>query len=199
MTDQDRWQKRYETGDTPWDTGRPDFNLTGIVERHPIAPARALEIGCGTGIHSQWLAQRGFTVTGIDISELAVERARELNAQGNAQCRFLTGNFLTDEVPNAPYGFAFDRGCFHSFDSSREQRLFVRRVAHHLGPSGLWFSMSGSTDDPPRQEGPPMRSATQIVSAVEPLFEIISLTAGRFDSKRPVPPRAWLCLMRKRG
>ncbi len=85
MTDHDTWQKRYETGDTPWDTGRPDFNFTEVVARFPIAPTRALEIGCGTGTHSLWLAARGFTVTGIDISELAVERAKELNAQGQGR------------------------------------------------------------------------------------------------------------------
>ena len=198
MSDPEGWQKRYETGDTPWDTGRPDHNLTDLVKHRPIAPCKALEIGCGTGLHALWLAARGFTVTGVDISPLAIERARSLNEAAEARCRFLAGDFLSETIPRGPFGFAFDRGCFHSFDSREERRLFARRVAAHLAPSGLWFSMSGSSDDPPRKEGPPMLPALEIVTAVEPLFEILSLSAGRFDSKREVKPRAWLALLRKR-
>lgn len=49
MTEQNHWEERYRTGSTPWDTGRPDFNLTDMVTKRPIRSCRALEIGCGTG------------------------------------------------------------------------------------------------------------------------------------------------------
>ena len=40
-------------------------------------PCRALELGCGTGTNSVWLAQQGFEVTGIDLAPLAVEQAEQ--------------------------------------------------------------------------------------------------------------------------
>ena len=197
-TDRGSWEKKYETGETPWDTGRPDHNLTELFRDRPIPGGAALEIGCGTGTHALWLAEQGFSVTGVDISSLAVERAREAASRAGSPVRFLTADFLSEPVPGGPFDFVFDRGCFHSFDAPADRERFARAVADLLAPSGLWFSMSGSTDDPPREEGPPMRSALQLVTAMEPHFEILSLKAGIFDSRRPKAPRAWLCLLRKR-
>ena len=44
-----------------------------------------------------------------------------------------------------------------------------------------------------------MRSALDIVRAVEPWFEILSLTTAEFDSERENPARSWHCLMKKRA
>jgi len=63
----------------------------------------------------------------------------------------------------------------------------------------LWLSLVGSADDQRPGPGPPRRTARDIVNAVEPSFEILSLVAGHFGSNRPDPPGCWVCLMRKRG
>jgi len=65
MTVEDRYRERYKSGDTPWDIGRPDFNLVEIVTQKPILSCKALDIGCGTGDNAIWLARRrcgGFRV-----------------------------------------------------------------------------------------------------------------------------------------
>jgi SAM-dependent methyltransferase len=198
MTDQNRWEKRYRTGSTPWDIGRPDFNLTNMVTKRPIGNCRALEIGCGTGANAVWLAQHNFLVTGTDISEVAIQEARERASDSEVKCTFLVTDFLNEKIPGAPFGFVFDRGCFHSFGSDEERKRFTENVAFHLEKGGLWLSIIGSIDGPPRDHGPPQRSARDIVTAVEPYFEILSLKSSRFDSNSPQPPRAWVCLMRKR-
>ncbi|MCP4339392.1 MAG: class I SAM-dependent methyltransferase [Desulfobulbaceae bacterium] len=198
MSEQEFWQDRYQTGDTPWETGRPDFNLTCTVLNRPILPCRAIDIGCGTGTIAIWLAQKGFTVTGADISETAVQKARENAADNGVKCDFFTADFQKQPITNAPFGFAFDRGCFHSFKTDEGKKQFAENLANHLGKDGLWLSLSGNADDTPSEVGPPRISARDIVVAVEPWFEIISLTASYFDSNQPVPPMAWVCLMRKR-
>lgn len=198
MSEQKKWQDRYESGCTPWDTGRPDSNLTNMVIERPVRACNALDIGCGTGTNARWLAQLGFTVTGVDISEIAIQKAMESASDLEVRCEFVTANFLNEEIRGAPFDFAFDRGCFHSFDSEEERSQFAENAARHLGKEGLWLSLAGSTDDPPRDTGPPRRSASDIVTAAEPWFEILSLTATFFESDRPKPPRAWRCLMRKR-
>jgi hypothetical protein len=48
-------------------------------------------------------------------------------------------------------------------------------------------------------EGPPKRTARDIVAAVELYFEILSLASSHFGANVPAPPRAWVCLMRKRA
>lgn len=198
MSDQERWEERYRTGSTPWDIGRPDFNLTDMVTEKPIRDCKALEIGCGTGSNAVWLAQQNFSVTATDVSEIAIQKAKERASDAGVKCVFLVSDFLNDEIPGAPFGFVFDRGCFHSFDSDEERKQLAENVAFHLEKEGLWLSLVGSTDGPPREVGPPQRSARDIVIAVEPYFEILSLSSSHFDSESLEPPRNWVCLMRKR-
>jgi len=195
---ENRFKDRYRTGDTPWDIGRPDFNLIHKVTKQPIISCKALEIGCGTGDNAVWLAQQNFTVTGSDVSEIAIQKARQKALQADIACTFVVLDFLNQKIPGAPFGFAFDRGCLHTFDTDELRSRFAENVAFHLAKSGLWLSLVGSADDPPRDTGPPQRTARDIVVAVEPYFEILSLDAGHFDSNRSRPPRAWVCLMRKR-
>ncbi len=198
MSDQERWEERYRTGSTPWDIGRPDFNLTDMVTKRPIPACKALEIGCGTGSNAVWLAQQNFSVTATDVSDIAIQKAKERASDAGVKCVFLVSDFLNDEISGAPFGFVFDRGCFHSFDSDEERKQLAENVAFHLEKEGLWLSLVGSTDGPPREVGPPQRSARDIVIAVELYFEILSLSSSHFDSESLEPPRNWVCLMRKR-
>jgi SAM-dependent methyltransferase len=195
---QKHYKERYEAQDTPWDIGRPDFNLVDIVNKRPIEKRKALDIGCGSGHNSIWLANQGFLVTGVDVSEIALRKARENALQHNANCTFLLLDFFEEDVLGLPFNFVFDRGCFHSYGSDFDRRNFAEKVAHHLEETGLWFTIIGSTDESSRGSGPPRWSATEIVITVEPVFEILSLSSTHFDSNRQDPPRAWACLMKKR-
>ncbi|MGA9755787.1 MAG: methyltransferase domain-containing protein [Desulfobaccales bacterium] len=198
MTAAENFQKRYESGDTPWDIGRPDFNLIQTVSAMALAPCKALDIGCGTGDDSIWLSQKDFYVIGIDNSEIAIEKAREKAAKAKVQCTFMVIDFLTSKIAGAPFGFAFDRGCFHTLNSDEERKSFAENVAAHLIKDGLWLSLVGSADEQCQGPGPPQRTARDIVDSVESHFEILSLVSSYFESKRPNPPKAWVCLMRKR-
>ena len=199
MSKSERFKERYKTGDTPWDINRPDFNLVETVRSAPIKSCKALDVGCGTGDNSIWLAQNGFEITGTDIAELAIESARKKALQANAKCAFVAVDFLTSRIAGTPFGFAFDRGCFHSFDSDKERKKYAKNVATHLEKEGLWLSLIGNADDSPREIGPPQRTAEEIVRAVEQYFEILSLNSGYFDSNSKDPAKAWVCLMRKRN
>lgn len=198
---QEQFEEHYRAKTTPWDVGRPDFNLIDTVTKKPIESCKALDIGCGSGHNSIWLAQRGFLVTGIDVSETALQKAKENASKSNVECTFLLVAFLEHEVPGAPFGFIFDRGCWHLLDSE-EREQFAERTAYYLEEGGLWLSIIGSADEPPRGPGPlagpPRHSARDIAVAVEPYFEILSLNVSHFESDRSRPPRAWACLMRKR-
>ncbi|WP_333619654.1 class I SAM-dependent methyltransferase [Dietzia sp.] len=67
------WEDLY-AGKTRW-SGNPNPVLVDVVG--PLAPGRALDLGCGEGADVLWLAERGWDATGVDISETAVSRARE--------------------------------------------------------------------------------------------------------------------------
>ena len=81
MTEHIEWNERYRNGNLPWDTGLPSSELQSVFSRNTIQPCRALELGCGTGTNSVWLAQQGFEVTGIDLATLAVEQAEKSSSR----------------------------------------------------------------------------------------------------------------------
>jgi SAM-dependent methyltransferase len=189
------WDDSYASAEPPpWDTGNPDPMLIAVIESGVIAPARALEVGCGTGTNAVYLARRGFEVVGVDVSGRAIERAR---AKSGGCCRFERIDFLNEAPPGGPFQFVFDRGCFHTFDDDAERARFAQNVAAVLVAEGRWLSLIGSTEGGPRETGPPRRTAREIVGAIEPSLQILDLRSGEFGvcgEQRP----AWRCLARKR-
>ena len=197
LSDKERWQERYENGNTPWDSGQPDGNLVVFVENNVIDPSKTLEVGCGTGTNSLYLAEKGFDVTGVDISDIAVEKAIKKAKADGVSCKFTVSNFMEKTV-GEDFLFVYDRGCFHTMESDEERLGYALKVHKHLTDDGHWLSVMGSSDDAPRETGPPMLSAKNIVDAVEKHFEILSLTTGEIDTAREKSPKAWICLMKRR-
>jgi len=189
------WNDNYASGEPlPWDTGVPDPMLVEMIESGAIAPCRTLEVGCGTGTNAIYLAQHGFEVVGVDISPIAVEHAR---TKANGRCRFETVDFLNEPPPGGPFHFVFDRGCFHTFDEDDERARFAENVAAALDVGGVWLSLIGSTEGPPREAGPPRRNAREIMQAIEPSLEILQLSSREFGVCGE-HLKAWLCLSHKR-
>ena len=190
------WNESYASGaPLPWDTGTPDPLLVEMIESRAIAPGRALEIGCGTGTNAIFLAQHGFDVLGVDVSPLAVDKAR---AKAQGRCRFEVVDFLAATPTAGPFQFVFDRGCFHIFDEEGDRARFAQRVVAELVEGGLWLSLIGSTEGAPRDEGPPRRSARDVMSAIEPSLEIVQLRSTVFSGFEQ-QMKSWLCLSRKRA
>jgi SAM-dependent methyltransferase len=190
------WDARYEQADMPWDIGVPDDHLVEVVESGLAAPGRVLEIGCGTGTNAIWLASRGFDVLGIDISPRAIASAQAKLAGESA--RFEVRDFFEAELAG-PFEFVFDRGVLHVFDEPATRAKFAGRVAQLLGPAGVWLSLAGSTEGPPRDHGPPRRSALELISAIEPVLEILELRATEFQANIPTPAAAWMLRARQRA
>ena len=89
--DQEYWDTRYGSMDGVW-SGRPNPVL--VTETLALPAGRALDIGCGEGADAIWLASRGWQVTGVDFSSVALTRAAE-------RAR------LADDDPASAHGPAF--------------------------------------------------------------------------------------------
>lgn len=196
MSEPRDWNEHYATGLLPWDTGAPDEQLVLAVERGVLPRGRALEVGCGTGTNALWLAQRGWTVVATDVAPLAIEAARKKAPKG-ARVELVVLDFLAQDPPTAPYDLVFDRGCFHCFEEADRAR-FAARVAALLAPGGQWLSLIGSTEGPPRDTGPPRRSARDVLNAIEPALELVELQSVFFDTNLPHRSAAWAVRARRR-
>ena len=189
------WNETYASGEAPWDTGVPEPLLVEFVNSGGVMPGRTLEIGAGTGTNAIWLAERAFDVLGVDVASLAVEKARAKLNHRQLPCRFETLDFLAAPPTGGRFEFVFDRGCFHVFDEAEERARFAANVAAVLAPGGLWLSLIGSTEGPPREVGPPRRTARDVTLAIEPALEILKLHSAEF---RGHEAKAWFCLSRQR-
>ena len=69
---QEFWDERYRSSGQLW-SGQPNPQL--VAQTAELAPGEALDAGCGEGADAIWLASRGWTVTGVDVSAVALERA----------------------------------------------------------------------------------------------------------------------------
>ncbi len=193
------FEARYRADDLPWETGRHDHALSHLVERGPIQPCRMLEIGCGVGTNALWLAGRGFEVSAVDVSPTAIDEARARAAQAELRVDFQVADVMNGGLAADPFALVFDRGCFHLYDDPSRREHFAAVVRDQLVSGGRWLSLLGSTDGRGPDPGPPRRSALEIASAVEERFEILRLETYYLDTRLPEAPRAWVCLMRKRG
>lgn len=87
MSKREHWNKRYAAEDLVWGAEPDRFleaELAGLPPR-----GRALDLACGEGRNAIWLASRGWRVTAIDFSAVAIERARKLAAAQGAAVEFL--------------------------------------------------------------------------------------------------------------
>jgi 2-polyprenyl-3-methyl-5-hydroxy-6-metoxy-1,4-benzoquinol methylase len=76
----------YRVGFTPWDTREVPPELRALVEgADALDPGSAIDIGCGTGTQSLYLAAHGWRVTGIDDLEQPLRRARARSAAASSQ------------------------------------------------------------------------------------------------------------------
>ena len=67
------WDERYRSQERLW-SGKPNPQL--VREAGGLRPGKALDLGCGEGADAIWLAQQGWTVTAVDVSAVALDRAR---------------------------------------------------------------------------------------------------------------------------
>jgi SAM-dependent methyltransferase len=80
MFTQEFWDHRYSGERHVW-SGRPNVHL--VNETSDLTPGRAIDVGCGEGADAIWLARRGWTVTGADLSPVGLQRAaRNAEAAG---------------------------------------------------------------------------------------------------------------------
>jgi len=75
--DRDDWNSRYRGPELLWSA---DPNRFLVEEVSDLAPGRALDLGAGEGRNAIWLAEKGWTVTAVDFSEVALDKARRIAA-----------------------------------------------------------------------------------------------------------------------
>ncbi len=122
------WDDRYAATELVWSAGPNQFVEQALSD---LPPGRALDLACGEGRNARWLAERGWQVTAMDFSPVAIEKGRRLTDEVD----WRVGDALTTDLPAD-----LDLGVIAYLQIRADERTTViRRAFAALKPGGRLF------------------------------------------------------------
>jgi len=192
------WDETYKKGQTPWDSGTPCSELVRLLEEEIISPCQALDLGCGTGTNAIYLSQLGFDVTAVDISQVAIDKARGRVAAAGVSVNLMIVKLPGIFLPGKVFDFVFDRGCFHAIETN-ERRLYAEMLKEITKEGSIFLLLTGNAREP-RTPGPPTMTEEEIRSTFLPYFDFLWIRDFRFDTTDDGPgPLGHSCLMKRKS
>ncbi len=141
MSDYREWDQFYR--DNPldklgWELGKPRPVLVEYLQAGFLPKGRALDVCCGAGTNTIYLAQNGFEVTGIDISRTAIEIAKQKAAEAGVSIDLLNESFIILPFASHEFDFVWDMGCFHHVEI-QDRPSFIAGIHRVLKPGGAYM------------------------------------------------------------
>lgn len=191
------WDERHAARD-PIESSDPDPTLVEVSAM--LEPGRALDLGSGDGRNAIWLARRGWRVTAVDFSTVAIERARSRAAAVGADVEWRREDLLAWRPDPANYDLVVLVFIHMAIDE--RQRVYAGAAAA-VAPGGSLLVIAHDRANLVEGVGGPqdpdvLFTPAEIVAALEPGFEILrAQTARRGSDRGPVPIDAVILARRR--
>jgi SAM-dependent methyltransferase len=157
------WDRR-PAEEFPFHAPEPPEELRPFVAA--ASPPVGLDVGCGAGVITSFLASNLRVGVGLDIAPGAVRQAHLASREAPARARFLVGDALSLPFPERTFGVVVDRGCMHSIPRARWAEYF-REVARVLAPGGS-FHLYYAQPIPPLLTGRGLKARLSIILGRRP-------------------------------
>ncbi|MFX1376815.1 MAG: class I SAM-dependent methyltransferase [Promethearchaeota archaeon] len=192
--DMDKIYRDTPLNKLPWNYETPPESLIEIVKSGKIQPCNTIDLGCGTGNYALYFATKGFKVTGIDISSIAVSIARKKASEKGVDCRFLVKDVVGElNESNEKYDFAYDWELLHHIFPEKRIR-YVENVYKILNPEAKYLSVNFNEKDPcfggqGKYRETPLgtvlyfSSMKELKTLFEPFFKIIEIKTREIRGK----------------
>ncbi len=169
-----------------WSDIRIPKELTELVKTKK--PKSSLELGCGLGRYSTFLANQGIRASAVDFSFVAIERARTNSAKYENKPEFLVGDVTNLETIKGPFDISFDVGCFHCLNEVSQQK-YVSEVYRLLKPGGTHLIWALDSSPGEMNLNPPFLAKS---------FEKGFLLVDSMFSRRRIVASHWYWLVRNK-
>ncbi|MFA1739533.1 class I SAM-dependent methyltransferase [Lysinibacillus fusiformis] len=123
----------------PFFVNKPDENLVHYFEKEMIFPSKVLELGCGAGRNAIYLAKKGCSVVGVDLSENALEWAKKRISEEDVNVEFVCANIFDLDFQQESFDFIYDSGCFHHIAPHR--RVSYIEIINRLLKQDGYFAL----------------------------------------------------------
>jgi SAM-dependent methyltransferase len=140
------WDARYDERDGRMWSGQPNGRL--VAEVAGLTAGRAFDIGCGEGADAIWLVRCGWTVTAIDISDVAVAQARKAAEVAGAAVEWVCGDAL--QARFRPRSFDLMSMQYPALPKAAGEAA-VRTLLDVVRPDGLLLAVYHDLDDEHRE------------------------------------------------
>jgi SAM-dependent methyltransferase len=153
-------------------------------------------------VNAVFLTRQGFEVSAVDVSETAIQQARELAGREGVSIDFRTADVTALDGLPAPFDLVFDRGLYHVVRQNNLAGL-LQSLERVTASGSMYLTLAGNANEetPEEEPGPPRVSAEEICREFAPLMQLIQLREFRFDAspmrEKPHRPLAWSALFRR--
>jgi SAM-dependent methyltransferase len=147
--DQTAWDERYAGPELVWGAGPNRFVAEELAA---LPPGRAIDLGTGEGRNAIWLAERGFTVTGVDFSRVGLARAAGLAAGRGVSVEWVHADLLDYRPTPGRYDLVLI--AYIQLPADRLTAL-ARTAASALAPGGTLLAVGHDRDNLTRGHGGP--------------------------------------------
>lgn len=177
----------------PWYNEKLDSDLEHEIKQRKITKGRFLDLGTGPGTQAIQLAKIGFTVTGTDLSENAILKAKKLDAKIN----FLVDDILDSKLEKNSFNYILDRGCFHVLPNDKWDH-YAKTIHNILDKNGLFFLKCFSIKEEKLTYGPYRFSISDIQNIFGKYFVIQSVIDTVYQGTLDPYPKALFAMMSKK-
>jgi len=136
----DIFENIYKKPNAVWTRTEPPKELKEFVEGKQILLCKTIDVACGEGIYSIYLASKGFDVLGIDISEKAIEYAKQNASKQNVDARFKVLDIQKLSDLNDKFDFVFEWGLMHHLPREVLPE-YIKNVSNLLNSNGKYLTM----------------------------------------------------------
>jgi ubiquinone/menaquinone biosynthesis C-methylase UbiE len=141
---EDRYRSVYEQGVDTWSGYALKNELDIFIDNTHISKGmKGIDLGCGEGRNTLYLAQKGMVMSGVDYSKAGLGKARELAKKNDLSVEYIQDDALNlSKIADKQFDFGISIGCLHMFVKQEDRNALLSQMRRVLKDNGFVFLLN---------------------------------------------------------